>query len=105
MIPMLVFRFAAWSFRSLAVVSIVAAATGSAGAADEKSDSELVAACAKEMRERFFESSASETIVSSSAITRGASEDIVRVALASGEGRILRATCKFRGGKLFDVLR
>jgi hypothetical protein len=110
MMTMMVPRFAAWPSRSLGVVaivvvSIVAAPTGLAAAADEKSDSELVAACAKEVRERFFETSASETTVSSSEITRAASEDVVRVALASGEGRIVRATCKFRGGKLFDVLR
>jgi len=74
-------------------------------AADQPSDDALVAACAKEVRERFLpETAPDHVVVASSAVTRGAVEDLVRVSLASGEGRGARATCKFRGGKLFDVI-
>jgi hypothetical protein len=68
-------------------------------------DSELVALCAKEAQDRFFEGSAADQLlVSTSEVNRTPAEDVVRIVLASGEGRTLRATCKFRAGKLFDVL-
>jgi hypothetical protein len=74
--------------------------------AAERSDDELVADCAKEARERFYDGAAGDHLeVASRTVTRGAAEDVVKLALASGEGRTVRATCKYRGGKLFDVLR
>src|SRR5258708_1562103 len=77
-----------------------------AAEAGAQPDSELVAFCAKEAQDRFFEGATADQQlqVSTSEVNRTPTEDIVRVVLASGEGRTLRATCKFRAGKLFDVL-
>jgi hypothetical protein len=75
-------------------------------AGDARPDSDLVTDCVKEVASRDFEGvAADDLLVSSSEVRRGATEDVVRIAVASGEGRNARATCKFRGGKLFDVLR
>ncbi len=88
-----------------ALLAVVVAAPGVAEAA-ERTDDALVAECAKEAQERFYDGAAGDHLeVASRAVTRGAAEDVVKLALASGEGRTVRATCKFRGGKLFDVLR
>ena|SRR5450432_100598 len=77
-----------------------------AASAEVRPDADLVADCAKEVASRAFEGVAADhLLVSSSEVRRGETEDVVRIALASGEGRSARATCKFRGGKLFDVLR
>jgi hypothetical protein len=79
---------------------------GASAAGDARPDSDLVTDCVKEVASRDFEGVAVDhLLVSSSEVRRGATEDVVRVAVASGEGRSARATCKFRGGKLFDVLR
>jgi len=75
-------------------------------AGDTRPDADLVADCVKEVASRDFEGVAADDLrVSSSEVRRGATEDVVRIAVASGEGRSARATCKFRGSKLFDVLR
>jgi hypothetical protein len=79
---------------------------GASAAGDARPDSDLVADCVKEVASRDFEGvTADHLLVSSSEVRRGTTEDVVRVAVASGEGRSARAICKFRGGKLFDVLR
>lgn len=77
-----------------------------AAGAESRPDADLVADCVREVASRAFEGVAPDhLLVSSSEVRRGEAEDVVRIALASGEGRSARATCKFRGGKLFDVLR
>ena len=78
------------------------AALATAGA--ERPDAELIAACAHEAEERLFRGATGHhgTVVASG-VTRSEKEDLVRVTVASGEGRSASATCKFRGGRLFDV--
>jgi hypothetical protein len=77
-----------------------------AAGTDSRPDADLVADCVREVASRDFAGMPTDhLVVSSSDVKRGATEDLVRIALASGEGRSARATCKFRGGKLFDVLR
>ena len=79
---------------------------GAAAGTESRPDADLVADCVKEVASRAFEGvPADHLAVASSDVKRGATEDVVRIALASGEGRSARATCKFRGGKLFDVVR
>jgi hypothetical protein len=80
---------------------------GTAAAHPElRPDAELIAECVKEVASRDFAGAAADHLfVSSSEVRRGETEDFVRIALSSGEGRSARATCKFRGGELFDVLR
>ncbi len=91
--------------------ALVAATIWSAGATlsapiGDRPDGELIAECAKEVRDRFLDGAGEESIAtSSSKVDRDRDEEVVRIALASGEGRTVRATCKFRSGKLFDVLR
>jgi hypothetical protein len=100
-------RSAAANF-ALAVLILAGASLRDAAAAgtEMRPDAELVADCVRELASRAFEGvPADHLAVSSSEVKRGGTEDLVRVALASGEGRSARATCKFRGGKLFDVLR
>ena len=78
----------------------------SAAGAEARSDADLVADCLSEVASRAFEGVAADhLLVSTSEVRHGEAEDVVRIAVASGEGRSARATCKFRGGKLFDVLR
>jgi len=91
---------------NLAVAALVLAALSSSRGADAaRPDADLVADCVKEVASRAFEGVAAEhLLVSSSEVSHGETEDLVRIVLASGEGRSARATCKFRGGKLFDVL-
>ena len=87
------------------VALLCAAGAALAAASGDRPDGELVSACANEARDRYFESAGADHIViSSSAVERGRNEEVVRIVLASGEGRTARATCKFRDGKLFDVL-
>jgi hypothetical protein len=64
------------------------------------------ASIAREAQERFYDGAAGDhLLVAWHGVTRAPAEDVVKIVLASGEGRTVRATCKFRGGKLFDVLR
>jgi hypothetical protein len=76
------------------------------GAEPLRPDGELVAECTREIGERFLDAAdAAHLLVSHQEITHGESEDRVRLTVASGEGRTASALCKFRGGKLFDVVR
>jgi hypothetical protein len=94
------------SFALAAVILAVAPRCAAAASTEARPDADFVADCVREVASRDFEGVAADhLLVSSSEVRRGATEDIVRIAVASGEGRSARATCKFRGGKLFDVLR
>jgi hypothetical protein len=76
------------------------------GAEPPRPDGELVTECTREIGERFLDAAdTGHLLVSHQEITRGESEDRVRLTVASGEGRTASAMCKFRGGKLFDVVR
>ena len=75
-----------------------------AGAAAQRPDAELIAACAQEAEERLFRGvTGHHGTVVAAGVTRSEKEDLVRVTVASGEGRSASASCKFRGGRLFDV--
>jgi hypothetical protein len=79
---------------------------GSARAADApRADGDLVAECAKEIGERFLATTPDYLQIVRQAITRGDKEDLVKLTVEAGEGRTASATCKFRAGKLFDVVR
>ncbi|MBV8651056.1 MAG: hypothetical protein JO255_06280 [Alphaproteobacteria bacterium] len=76
------------------------------GAEPPRPDGDLVSECKREIGERFLDAAdADHLLVSHQEITRSESEDRVRLTVASGEGRTVSALCKFRGGKLFDVVR
>jgi hypothetical protein len=70
----------------------------------QRSDDDLIKACAHEVEERLFRGATGHhgTVVASN-VTRSEREDLVRVTVASGEGRSASATCRFRGNRLFDV--
>ena len=75
-----------------------------AGAGAPRPDAELIAACAHEAEERLFRGQTGHhATVVASGVTRSEKEDLVRVTVASGEGRSASVTCKYRGGRLFDV--
>jgi hypothetical protein len=77
----------------------------SARAADPvPSDDEMLATCRKELTERLFEGKAhGESFISKQSIERQTERVIIKLDLASGEGRSVSGTCVFRNGKLFDI--
>jgi hypothetical protein len=70
-----------------------------------RADSDLVAECAREIGERFLATAPDYLQVMRQAITRSDKEDLVKLTVEAGEGRTASAVCKFRAGKLFDVVR
>jgi hypothetical protein len=88
----------------LAALLVFPWAAAWAGAGAQRPDAELIAACAQEAEERLFKGvSGHHGAVVASGLTRSEREDLVNVTVASGEGRSISVTCKFRGGRLFDV--
>jgi hypothetical protein len=94
------------SARSLGIALLLVFGTGPVWAqvASQPSDADrpLVEACAHELGERqggghAFTVTAMETERPNEATVR------VKLALTSGEGRLIQGTCVFRNGKLFDV--
>ena len=65
----------------------------------------LGAACAREIGERYLQAPESHLAIVRQEISRTVAEDQVKLTVATGEGRTATATCKFRRGKLFDVVR
>ena len=75
-------------------------------AAEARPESDLIADCAGEARGRFLDGVAADHVtIAVGEVTRSEVEDVVRIAVTSGEGRSVRATSKFRGGALLDVRR
>jgi len=93
--------------RTLGVALALVFGTGvvRAQTASQPSDAEkpLVEVCAHELGERQGGGGHSYTVTA--AETERPNEATVRVklALTSGEGRLIQGTCVFRNGKLFDV--
>jgi hypothetical protein len=89
---------------TLALVGAAAAAVATPVDGTQGNDA-LAAACAREIGERYLQATEDHIAIIRQAITRTAAEDQVELTVATGEDRTLSATCKFRSGKLFDVVR
>jgi hypothetical protein len=97
-----------WRTAAILLMCLVtdAGALRLAHAADaRRADGDLVAECTREIGERFLSAEPDYLLVARQAITRGDKEDLVKLTVSSGEGRTASAVCKFRDGKLFDVVR
>lgn len=89
------------SFFGLILCVALAAAARAETAPD---DAPLIKACSGELADRLFGATAhGEAFIVSQAVTHEAARTLVRLDLASGEGRRIAGTCIFRDGKLFDV--
>jgi hypothetical protein len=68
------------------------------------SDDDMARQCRGELESRLFAGAThGDAFVTDEKIHRDADRVIVRLDLASGEGRTISGSCIFRGGKLFDV--
>ncbi len=78
---------------------------GLARAADTaKEDEATVRLCRGELEQRLFGSGAhGDAFVTAQAIEHLPDRTVIRLSLASGEGRTVAGSCIFRDGKLFDV--
>jgi hypothetical protein len=77
---------------------------GIARAAAPTGEEAMVQRCRGELEDRLFGSSAhGETFVTAKAVEHQGDTVIVKLNLASGEGRTIAGRCVFRDGKLFDV--
>ena len=84
---------------------LVLALAGTARAAEPAAaDAPLVAQCRGELEERLFGTGPrGEAFITAQQIEHQADRVLVRLDLASGEGRRVAGTCIFKDGKLFDV--
>jgi len=91
--------------RSLLTLALVLAAAGTAhAAAPAQGEDEMVKRCRGELEERLFGGGAhGEAFITAQDIQRQPDRIVVRLDLASGEGRRTAGSCIFRDGKLFDV--
>src|SRR5579859_6413048 len=94
---------------ALALLTLALAGAAAAAAATPvdgtQGNDALSAACAREIGERYLQAAEDHLAVMHQAIARTAAEDQVKLTVATGEGRAVSATCTFRDGKLFDVVR
>lgn len=96
-------------FRSLAVAFLVALGAGPVLAQTPTSntvaeaDKPLVDACAHELGERQGGGGHAYTVTAADMERPNETTVRVKLALTSGEGRLVQGTCVFRNGKLFDV--
>jgi hypothetical protein len=73
-------------------------------AAPAPDDAALVTQCRNQLAPKLFAGgSPGDAFVTAKAVERQGERIIVRLSLASGEGRAVSGTCIFRDGKLFDV--
>lgn len=96
--------------RSLAVAFLVAlgagpifAQTAPAPNMVAEADRPLVDACAHELGERQGGGGHAFTVTAADLERPNETTVRVKLALTSGEGRLIQGTCVFRNGKLFDV--
>ncbi len=68
-----------------------------------EADKPLVDACAHELGERQSGGGHAYTVTAADAERPNETTVRVKLALTSGEGRLVQGTCVFRNGKLFDV--
>ena len=91
--------------RSIPALALFLAMTGTGAAAElVKTDDDMIRLCRAELEDRLFAGAAhGETFITAQDVKRDADRAVIGLALASGEGRTLAATCIFRDGRLFDV--
>lgn len=97
-----VFALALWAGPALAQ-SAPAAADKTAPDQATGADKPLVDACAHELGERQGGGGHALTVTSTEMERPNETTLRVKLALTSGEGRLIQGTCVFRNGKLFDV--
>lgn len=81
------------------------ALAGAAHAAEPATSEEaMVKLCQGELDDQLFSGGPrGESFVTAQKIERGSDRVVVRLDVASGEGRRVSGSCIFRDGKLFDV--
>jgi hypothetical protein len=81
------------------------ASAGIAHAAEAaKSEDEMVKLCGRELEDRLFSGGPhGEAFITARDIEHQPDRIVIRLGLASGEGRAVTGSCIFRDGKLFDV--
>lgn len=89
--------------RRLAVLSLLIAFAAPVRAAAPDEDA-LVTQCRDELAPQLFAPGThGDAFVTAKDVQHQGDRTIVRLSLASGEGRAVSGTCIFRAGKLFDV--
>ena len=91
--------------RLLALSLLLPVLAGVARAADTaRGDEAMVRLCRGELEQRLFGGGAhGDAFVTAQEIQHQPDRTVIRLSLASGEGRTLAGSCIFRDGKLFDV--
>lgn len=89
----------------LLALSLLLLPLGLARAADTaKGDEAMARLCRGELEQRLFGGGAhGEAFVTAQEIQHQTDRTVIRLSLASGEGRNVAGSCIFRDGKLFDV--
>lgn len=87
------------------ILALVIVFAGGARAAEPaKSEEEMIRRCRGELEERLFGAAAhGEAFITAQDIEHQADRTVIRLDLASGEGRRIAGSCIFHDGKLFDV--
>ncbi len=85
----------------LALVMVLAG--GVRAAEPAKSEEEMIRRCRGELEERLFGAAHGEAFITAQDIEHQADRTVIRLDLASGEGRRIAGSCIFHDGKLFDV--
>jgi hypothetical protein len=82
----------------------LALAAAARAAEPARTEEAMVKLCRGELEERLFGAAAhGEAFITAQDIRRQPDQVVVRLDLASGEGRRIAGSCIFRDGKLFDV--
>ncbi len=91
--------------RSLLTLALVLALAAAArAAAPAQSEDEMVKQCRGELEARLFgDGPHGEAFITAQDIQHQPDCVVIRLDLASGEGRRIAGSCIFRDGKLFDV--
>ncbi|HUC68338.1 MAG TPA: hypothetical protein VMA53_23175 [Stellaceae bacterium] len=91
--------------RLLLLLSLPLLLAGAVRAAETaQSEAEMVRLCRAELEGRLFSGGAhGDAFVTAKSVEHRSDSVVVTLDLASGEGRRVKGSCIFRGGKLFDV--
>jgi hypothetical protein len=88
----------------LTLVLVLALAAAVRAAAPAQSEDEMVKQCRGELEARLFvDSPHGEAFITAQDVQHQPDRVVIRLDLASGEGRRIAGSCIFRDGKLFDV--